>query len=76
MNKINDTNKKIPLVQLIFNLIVLVIGLIYLNKIIFTLFMLINLILIGTNIIINKYGFLFQAIINTNKFAKRLNNRL
>lgn len=76
MDSLNKTNEKIIPIQLIINLIFLIIGIFYVNKTLFLTLTLLNLVLLGTNLIIKKYSLLFYSLAQTNKLAKRLENNL
>jgi hypothetical protein len=66
MVNLNETNKKIPNIILILNFIYFVVGIFYVNKSLLISLTIFNIILLGTYIIFNKYGALFNLLIKTN----------
>jgi hypothetical protein len=76
MTEIIETNEKILPLLLVLNSLFLIVGLFYFNRSIFLLNCLLNIILLGTNLIIKKYAVFFQAYSKINGFANVLNNKL
>jgi hypothetical protein len=63
-------------VGIVFNVLMLIVG-IFINKsYLLYITTIINIILLGTYIIIQKNIYLFQGMITVNKFAKGLSNKL
>jgi len=76
MKDITETNKSTLKVQLGMNILFLIIGFFYVNKTIFFSLALFNMIFLGTYMVIEKYGFVFSTLIQTNRMAKTLNTHL
>jgi len=76
MINLNKTNESIPKVLIGLNIIFLLVGIFVANKALLISLSLLNLILVATYLIIQKFGFLFTAISATNRFAKKLNSGL
>ena len=74
MADILNTNQKILDGLLYLNIIFLAISIFHISKAISITFFIINIILIGTHIIIRKNWLLFQGISATNNLFKKLNN--
>jgi len=74
MKDILNTNQKILKGLLYLNLMFLVVSIFYVSKITSITFFIVNIILIGTHLIIKKNYLLFQGISATNKLFKNLEN--
>ena len=74
MKDILNTNQKILDGLLYLNIIFLAISIFYVSKAASITFFIVNIILIGTHIIIRKNWLLFQGISATNSLFKKLNN--
>lgn len=70
------TNKKILTYSLYINLFILVFSIFFFNKAVIFTNICVNLVLIGTHLIIERYSTLFYGLALTNKFAKNLNSKL
>jgi hypothetical protein len=73
MTDLIKINEKILPVLLILNGLFLAVGIFYVSKSLLLLSCLLNIILIGTNLIIKKYAVFFQAYSQINGFANKLN---
>jgi uncharacterized membrane protein len=73
MVNLQTLNESVLQVQLGVNFILLIIGAFYATKMLVISAAILNLLFIGTYLIIKKYEFVFQTIISANKFAKTLN---
>lgn len=76
MGSIQKTREKLPGVLFWFNLIFLVVSFFNLGKSIFIIEIIINIIFLGTYMIIKKFGGIFDLILTSRKmgkFAKQLN---
>lgn len=76
MMNIQKTNKSTLKLTIIINLIFLVVGFFYVNKLIYISYSILNIVLLATYFIIEKYGYLFDAMSQTNIIAKNLNKQL
>lgn len=76
MKNLIKVNEQVPKIQLGANVLFLIIGVFFINKVLFITFIITNILLNGTSIIIKKYSFLFKALTLKNNFAKSLNNKL
>lgn len=74
MADILNTNKKILDGLLYLNIIFLVVSAFYISKSVAITFFIVNIILIGTHLIIRKNYLLFQGISATNKLLKNIEN--
>ena len=63
-------------VDMLFNLIVLIVGALLPKLWLFYTALSVNLILLGSYMIITKYFFMIAGITMANKFAKKVNNQL
>jgi cell shape-determining protein MreC len=76
MMNIQKTNKSTLKLTIIINLIFLVVGFFYVNKLIYISYSILNIVLLATYFIIEKYGYLFDSMSQTNIIAKNLNKQL
>jgi len=76
MIDLNQQKQKIINVALGFNALILIIGIFYSPKWILVSSLSLNIVLLGTFIILTKYGMLFSGLITANRFARQLNNGL
>lgn len=76
MIDLNKEKQKIISVGLYFNLIVLILSIFYFQKWIIITSIVFNIILMGTFVILTKYGMLFSGIIGVNRMARKLNDNL
>lgn len=74
MGNILETNKKILDGLLYLNIIFLIVSVFFVSKSVAISFFIINIILVGTHLIIRRNYLLFQGISATNKLFKRLEN--
>jgi hypothetical protein len=73
MTDLIKINEKILPILLILNGLFLAVGIFYVIKSMLLVNCLLNIILIGTNLIIKKYAVFFQAYSQINGFANKLN---
>jgi len=69
-------NQKIISVLFIINFLFLLLSIFFLTKWVTIVFCVINIVLIGTNLIITKYSYLFLSLSSTNKIMGKLNDSL
>lgn len=75
-NNIAGQEPKIIKVTFFINIIALIISLFYVNKTLIIIFLLLNVLLLGTYWVIHKFSPLFDGIIASGKAVKGLNNVL
>jgi len=69
-------NNRIVRVLFVLNLISLLVYFIHFEKFLMIVLIILNLILLGTNILIEKYFYIFQGLLISNKLAKNLKEKL
>jgi hypothetical protein len=69
-------NNEIVKVLFGLNVIAFIISLFYFKSNVFYITIIMNIILLGTNLIIDKYSVMFEGLLKVNKFAKKLNKQL
>lgn len=77
MKSIQKTREELPNLLLVFNLIILIIGLFGFNRGLFITSIIVNVLFLLTYYIIKKYGTYFELLMNTKRLgnmATKLNN--
>lgn len=79
MKDLQKSKEELPKLLLWINLIVLIVSMFYSKKLIYTLDLILNIIILGTYMIIKKFGIFFEGILAAKKlgnFANKLNSQL
>lgn len=74
--KILEKNREIVKVLFFLNTLASIVSFFFFDKRIIFILLGINVLLLGTSMIIQKYSLMFEGIIKANSFARKLNERL